>query len=139
MLPDARDPTDPEAWLRRARSNLNLATAGSTSPDVLYEDLCFEAQQAAEKAIKAVLVARQFPFPKTQSIGKLIALLSNAGVDAPQHLLDASELTRYATTGRYPGWGDAAERDDYATAVALAEGVLRWAEQLIRGAAAAKA
>ncbi len=29
---------------------------------VYLEDLCFDAQQAAEKAIKAVLIARSIPF-----------------------------------------------------------------------------
>ena len=41
---------DPRKWLERARSNLLLA---KTNPeDVFLEDLCFEAQQTAEKATK---------------------------------------------------------------------------------------
>jgi len=31
---------------------------------VLYDDLCFDAHQAAEKAIKAVLVSRGAAFPR---------------------------------------------------------------------------
>ena len=42
-------PTDPREWLNRARSNLELAKNDTVG--VLPEDLCFEAQQAAEKAI----------------------------------------------------------------------------------------
>lgn len=56
-----RDPTDPAEWLRRAHSNLARARADRNSPEILYEDLCFDAQQAAEKAIKAVLVHRLDP------------------------------------------------------------------------------
>ena len=41
-------PDDPQEWLNRARSNLALAK--NRIPDVYIEDLCFEAQQAAEKA-----------------------------------------------------------------------------------------
>jgi HEPN domain-containing protein len=52
MPPDRFQPDDPREWLNRARSNLALAKA-SISPDTNLEDLCFEAQQAAEKAIKA--------------------------------------------------------------------------------------
>lgn len=37
-------------WLRRARSNLQLAKAGRTD-GVMLEDLCFEIQQAAEKSL----------------------------------------------------------------------------------------
>ncbi|MBM3269811.1 MAG: hypothetical protein FJZ01_19440 [Candidatus Sericytochromatia bacterium] len=39
-------PDDPKEWLNRARSNLALADA--TLPGVYLEDLCFEAQQAAD-------------------------------------------------------------------------------------------
>ncbi len=42
------DPTDPHAWLTRAYSNLRLAEKGR-GKDVMLEDLCFNAQQAAEK------------------------------------------------------------------------------------------
>ena len=34
------------------------------SPGVYLEDLCFDAQHAAEKAIKAVFVARGEPSPR---------------------------------------------------------------------------
>ena len=47
-------PDDPREWLNRARSNLALAK--NRVPDAYLEDLCFEAQQAAEKAIKARLM-----------------------------------------------------------------------------------
>jgi HEPN domain-containing protein len=63
MPPNDRDPTTPDEWLRRARSNLARARASHNLPEVLYEDLCLDAQQAAEKAIKALLVHRQVRFP----------------------------------------------------------------------------
>jgi HEPN domain-containing protein len=63
MPPNDRDPTNPDEWLRRARSSLARARTRSV-PDVLFEDLCFDAQQAAEKSIKALLVHRQVRFPK---------------------------------------------------------------------------
>ncbi|PYQ02164.1 MAG: CRISPR-associated protein Cas4 [Acidobacteria bacterium] len=61
MPADLRDPTDPREWLRRARSNLALARVGQQG-EILLEDLCFEAQQAAEKAAKAILVSRSVRF-----------------------------------------------------------------------------
>jgi HEPN domain-containing protein len=42
-------PDDPREWLNRARGN--LARAKSRIPEAFLEDLCFDAQQAAEKAI----------------------------------------------------------------------------------------
>jgi len=51
MARERLPPDDPREWLNRARSN--LALAGKMAPDVYLEDLCFDAQQAAEKAIEA--------------------------------------------------------------------------------------
>jgi len=36
-------------WLKRARSNWERAKIGKVSAGILYEDLCFDAQQAVEK------------------------------------------------------------------------------------------
>ena len=46
------DPFGPKTWLARARGNLSLAEGGRNIQGVFLEDLCFEAQQAAEKALK---------------------------------------------------------------------------------------
>ncbi len=51
--PERFPPDDPREWLNRAKSNLALAK--NRVPGAYLEDLCFEAQQAAEKAIKAKL------------------------------------------------------------------------------------
>jgi len=39
-------------WLQRAKSNMARARAGRVSSAILYEDLCYDAQQAAEKGLK---------------------------------------------------------------------------------------
>ncbi len=65
MPPEGRDPSDPRSWLRRARSNLARARIGRSSPEILLEDSCFDAQQAAEKAIKAVWVSQHAESPLT--------------------------------------------------------------------------
>jgi HEPN domain-containing protein len=49
-------PEDPREWLNRARSNLVLASMQDEG--VYLEDLCFNTQQAVEKAIKALLIQR---------------------------------------------------------------------------------
>ena len=40
-----------EEWLKRAKSNLALAKQPK-SEEIFFEDLCFETQQASEKALK---------------------------------------------------------------------------------------
>ncbi|MBN1935792.1 MAG: HEPN domain-containing protein [Anaerolineae bacterium] len=49
-------PDDPREWLNRARSSLAKARSVQYVPEIYLEDLCFDAQQAAEKAVKAVLI-----------------------------------------------------------------------------------
>ena len=53
-------PDDPIEWLNRARSNLTQAQTRIAG--VYLEDLCFAAQQAAEKAIKALLIHLDIDF-----------------------------------------------------------------------------
>ena len=60
-LPERFAPDDPREWLNRARSNMTRAK--NRVPDAYLEDLCFDAQQAAEKAIKAVMIMRGIDFP----------------------------------------------------------------------------
>ena len=59
--PERFSPDDPREWLNRAKSNLALAK--NPIPGAYLEDLCFEAQQAAEKAIKATLIRLGLEFP----------------------------------------------------------------------------
>jgi HEPN domain-containing protein len=100
-------------------------------PEAIYEDLCFDAQQAAEKAIKAVLVNRRVPFPKTHAIAELLTLLLQAAVHVPDGVRQAAILTGYAVEARYPGISEEVTEADYAAALELAERVVRWAESEI--------
>ena len=78
MPPERRAPDDPREWLNRAKSNLARAKVGNDTPDVYLEDLCFDAQQAAEKAIKAVLLHRNVSFPYIHDLTEGSLLLSVA-------------------------------------------------------------
>jgi len=115
--------------LHRARSNLILA--GIVLEGVDPADHCFDAQQAAEKSIKAVFVRRGIDYPYTHDIAKLLRLLEQAGVPIPKYLLAAVKLTRYATLDRYPGSGSRTTEHKRRQAVRIAEKVLRWAERKI--------
>jgi HEPN domain-containing protein len=132
MAGDVRDPTDPQEWLRRARSNLARANSGRSSSEVLYEDLAFDAQQAAEKAIKAVLVHVGVMFPRTHALVLLFDLIESGGCVVPLDVREAARLTVYAVEARYPGGEDVTEQE-YAAAVEIAKRVVRWAEELLDG------
>lgn len=123
------EPGSPEAWLQFAVADLTLARQESVS-GVMLELLCFHAQQAAEKSIKAVLVLRKVTFPKTHDLKLLIELLPN-DIIRPQVLLDAVILSDYATVYRYPGMAEQISHDEYHHLVSLAEAVVAWAEAII--------
>lgn len=120
-------PDNPAEWLLRARSSLTLSAA--KTPGVLFEDLCYQAQQAAEKSLKAVFVARKIPYPYTHDINALLSGLEQHGVDIPEPLWSAVSLTSYASDTRYPGNETPVTKDEYHEAIGLAEDILQWAEQ----------
>ncbi len=131
MRPEEDREGSSAAWLRYARSDLELSRV-SAPPEVLLEGLCFHAQQAAEKALKAILIDRGVPFPRTHSIGTLIDLMPQNLV-APNDVEDAASLTHYAVITRYPGVAEPVDEEEYRQAVHLAEAVVSWAEALMRG------
>ncbi len=131
MVPERLSPDDPREWLNRARSNLTRAKAGTDIPGVYLEDPCFDAQQAAEKAIKAVLIHRDVPFPYVHDLALLLSLVEHSGETVPEAIWEADQLTPYAITLRYPGLEEPIGREQYEEAVAIAEAVVRWAEERI--------
>ena len=130
MTPRRRfPPDDPREWLNRARSNLALAR--NPVPGAYLEDLCFEAQQAAEKAIKAVMIERGVEYPYVHDLTRLLSMLEEAGETVPETVLQAGELTQYALTTRYPSLVQPVTEQDYDEAVRVAEAVIRWAEERV--------
>ena len=127
MVPPERfPPDDPREWLNRARSSLPMAR--NRVEGAYLEDLCFEAQQAAEKAIKAVMIKRNMEFPYVHDLGRLLELLKQAGEEVPADLVRAGELTPYAVDTRYPGTSEPVDQQQYRDAIEIAETVVRWAK-----------
>lgn len=86
--PERFPPDDPREWLNRARSN--LARAKVFVPGNYLEDLCFDAQQAAEKAIKAVMIRRDTDFPYIHDLAHLLTILEARGEDTPHTIRHAA-------------------------------------------------
>jgi HEPN domain-containing protein len=83
-----------------------------------------------EKALKAVLMARQVEFPFTHDLEELLAIFAGAETVVPDKLQDVGVLTPYAVETRYPGfWGEISERD-VRQALALAQEAVGWAEEM---------
>ncbi len=129
MPPERRPPDDPIEWLNRAKSNFSRATADINIPDVYLEDLCFDAQQAAEKAIKALLLHRGVVFPFVHDLAGLVTVLQRSGQEVPKPIAEAARLTRFAVETRYPSLAEAVSREDYDRAITIAAEVIRWVEK----------
>lgn len=122
----------PEVAARRlAYADSDLAVArGADRPGVLTETLCFHAQQAAEKAIKAVLVAGGAEPPRTHDLEMLLAAVPG---DVPIGFdrVSVAALTAYAVASRYPGDDEPVDADEYAAALAIAASVVIWARGIV--------
>ena len=102
---------DPREWLNRANSNLVRAKANIAGS--YLEDLCFDAQQAAEKAIKAVFLARSIRFPYIHDLAKLLSLLEQSGESVSGPAKEAKHLSQYAVATRYPWVGEPVTEDEW--------------------------
>jgi HEPN domain-containing protein len=101
-------------------------------PDgAFYEDLCFHAQQAAEKAIKAVYQKHNLAFRYTHDLGELLAGLRVRGVSIPSEVEDSEILAAYASEYRYPSVTEPVTIEEYQQATHHASKVLQWAEAMI--------
>jgi HEPN domain-containing protein len=90
----------------------------------------FLAQQAIEKALKAVLIARDVTFERKHDIDYLCSLIEDAGLDLTPKLTASVALTPWAVEFRYADPFDAPPLDR-AEALETVVAVREWATQVI--------
>ena len=129
MPPDHRE--EARQWLARAQGSLVLARQPKPE-SAFWADLCYLSQQSAEKALKAVYHWIDRPHRFTHDLEELGRGLAEHGLDVPQEVRDAVALTRYAVETRYPGTAELVTEEDYRRGIELAEGVVAWAERILR-------
>lgn len=93
--------------------------------------MCFDAQQCAEKAVKAVFVSRREPFPYVHDLKQLLTLLEKNGVKIHKYVWQAEELSPFAIVTRYPDRVAPVSGRKYRHAIRIATRVLRWAERQV--------
>ena len=113
-------------WLRKAAADLAAATLLLGSDRIDPELAGYHAHQAAEKALKAILVQRGADVPRTHDLARLHALVlavtgaeAVAGLPATPQL---TSLTELGIAGRSPGieTNVVDDRDEIAVAISLA-------------------
>ena len=125
MPPDRFTIGSPDDWLKRARSNLARAKLPKLD-EALWEDYCFDAQQAAEKALKALLLFNNIPFRFVHDIAELLTLLEQNGLELPEEIRTGAELSDYAVEARYPSPMEPVTEQEYKEAIEISEKIVSW-------------
>jgi HEPN domain-containing protein len=88
-------------WIAKADEDLAAAERLVALDDSLAAVVCFHAQQAVEKLLKALLIFAGVPFARTHDVIRLVQLLPG-DLAPPIPLADLAPLNRYAVEARYP-------------------------------------
>lgn len=110
-------------WLEFACRDLRAARALEHAADSHTEAAVYWAQQAAEKALKALLVFERAMVPRTHDLAVLRALSQAYAEQGPERA-ELSVLTRQAVASRYPDMYVPLDGADARRALALAEAVI---------------
>jgi HEPN domain-containing protein len=90
-------------WVKKAEAGARTAEREAQATDgPNWDAVCFHAQQAVEKYLKAILQQRGISFPRTHDLVILLQLLEGRQRESPFRD-DAELLTTYAVEFRYPG------------------------------------
>ena len=124
-------------WMRTAQRDANLARVALEIEPSLA---AFHAQQAAEKALKALLVFTTDDHMRTHTAGRLIRELRATDPTIPEELeADATALDLFYLTSRYPDTvgdedpGDVIGREDAERALLRSERVVAFVRARLTG------
>jgi len=119
-----------EEWIKRAESSLELSKA-RISNIIYFEDLCYQSQQAVEKALKGLLIFYGVEPEYTHNIEILLNEVKKF-TDIPENIKEAALLTNYAVQTRYPGEYDEITKEEYENCLRIAKDCLDWVENKIK-------
>lgn len=118
--------------LRLADRDTKAFEVLSDDPDVHLSVVCFHAQQAVEKSLKAALFAHEIEFGRTHDLVKLAQLLRSRGIVVPVSDSQLRTLNPFAVTFRY----DEADIETIPEeeAANLVSSTRAWAERIVEAA-----
>jgi HEPN domain-containing protein len=116
--------------MARAEEDYALARSALPRRVPLTYGATFHAQQCVEKYLKALLMARRQPFPRTHDVVALSALCHQHGIIIAVDLESLERLAAYAVQVRYPGEDPSVAEAKEALQVAMA--VRRFARKLLQ-------
>lgn len=90
-----------ELLLAKSKDDETLLEEIISNEKVRDEIIGFHAQQAAEKLLKALLMAKNIPYRRTHDLRELIDLIRDNGIEFPESLMEIRTLSPFAVEFRY--------------------------------------
>ncbi len=103
MRHDPERVAETAGWFARAASDLRAGKLELHARPPLLDHVVFNAQQAAEKALKGFLMWHDQPFRRTHNLVELGEAAAQIDSALTSLLKGAAPLTEYAWRFRYPG------------------------------------
>ena len=107
-------------WVDKAEEDYRVMTAIAGLNPPAHDAVCFHAQQAAEKYLKAVLAERVIAFPKVHDLTRLLDLIDPAINELSAMRADLDALSRLSVQVRYPEFSTDSAKAEEAGRIAAA-------------------
>ncbi|MCZ6553652.1 MAG: HEPN domain-containing protein, partial [SAR324 cluster bacterium] len=119
--------------LQKAREDAYVLARSIDDPAMPEWVLGFHAQQAVEKALKAVLCARDLQHPRTHDLSELLDLVRDAGIALPPDEDQLPELTPFGTQFRYEPFtsSDPDQKLDRVRVMSQVERTIQWCAEVL--------
>jgi HEPN domain-containing protein len=95
--------SEADAWMAKAHNDLVCIRNNIAGSEVPTDAVCFHAQQAAEKAVKALIAARGNAPQRTHDLTTLLNDARAAGWSVDPLRTPCDVVNPYSVTARYPG------------------------------------
>ena len=94
--------TNFRAWIKKAEHDFLSIQNNISAAETPWDVVCFHAQQAAEKMLKAFIIYHGFTVEKTHDLIQLLSVCVNIESSLIVLESDCQELNYYSVSSRYP-------------------------------------
>ncbi len=121
------------AWWNYADGDLRLAKQGLRGAQPPYHTICFLAQSAGEKFLKAYLISKGWELKKTHDLVELLKYCATHYPAFAKLTEEAALLNDYITAGRYPArFLSSINHADAQEAIQAAQKIRRMVKKILR-------
>jgi len=89
-------------WLTKADEDLEFGSINLEERKNFFAQICFHFQQAAEKYLKAFIVAKEIEFKKVHDLGLLLKMAAGRDASLDELRDDCEYLAAFYIEARYP-------------------------------------